>query len=320
MPIDIHAHLYPTDYLDLLERGGVTTTAMHRGLGADDTGADLAARFGLMDQAGVDLQVLSAAPMFGHLADRAPAIRATRLINDRYAQLVERHPRRFRAFATVPLPHLDDALAELDRALSTPGMVGMTMATTVAGKALTDRKFAPLWQELDRRGTVVFLHPTGDRAGSPQLDGPLSWLVGAPVEDTIAAAKLITQGHLLRYPRVRIINSHFGGALPMLLNRWDNLSRLGGSDPEMVPSEAARRMWYDTVCHGSSAALLAGVHAVGADRLVMGSDFPYQTGSLSTYGAVAFISETLGDADAQVILDTNATSLLAGFTCGIYRK
>jgi predicted TIM-barrel fold metal-dependent hydrolase len=146
--------------------------------------------------------------------------------------------------------------------------------------------------------------------GSPQLDGPLCWLVGAPVEDTIAAAKLITQGHLLRYPRVRIINSRFGGALPMLLNRWDNLSQLGGGEPEMVPSEAARRMWYDTVCHGSSTALLAGVHAVGTDRLVIGSDFPYQTGSVYTHGAVGFISETLGDADARLILDANATSLL----------
>lgn len=310
MPIDVHAHLYPTDYLDLLEEAGGMPTAAHRGLGADDTADDLAARFDLMDEAGVDLQILSSAPMFGHLADRTQAIAATRLVNDRYAQLVERYPQRFRAFATMPLPHLDDALAELDRALRIPGFVGVTMATTVDGKALTDGEFAPLWQELDRRGVVVFLHPTGDCAGSPQLVGPLRWLVGAPVEDTIAAAKLITEDHLLRYPRVRIINSHFGGALPMLLNRWDNLSRLGGGEPELMPSEAARRMWYDTVCHGSTTALLAGVQAVGAGRLVMGSDFPYQRGSVYTHGAVGFISETLCDGDATRILDTNATSLL----------
>jgi hypothetical protein len=76
---------------------------------------------------------------------------------------------------------------------------------------------------------VVFLRPAADCAGSPQIDGALRWLVGAPVEDTVAAATLITHGHLVRYPRVRIINSHFGGALPMLLERWDNLSRLGGA-------------------------------------------------------------------------------------------
>ncbi|MFK0112857.1 amidohydrolase family protein [Streptomyces sp. NPDC091217] len=310
MPIDVHAHLYPSTYLDLLEEGGVTTTAAHRGLGADDTGADLDARFALMNEAGVDLQILSVAPVTGYLADRERAVTATRLINDRYAEMVECHPQRFRAFATVPLPHIDDALSELDRALTGLGMAGIVMTTTAAGKALTDPSFTPLWQELDHRSAVVFLHPAGDCAGSPQLDGPLRWLVGAPMEDTIAAAKLITQGHLLRYPNVRIINSHFGGALPMLLDRWDNLSRLGGAEPEILPSEAARRMWYDTVCHGSSTALLAGARAVGTDRLVMGSDFPYQTGKMYTQGAVGFISDALPDGEAPHILDATARELL----------
>ena len=311
MPIDVHAHVYPTDYLDLLEVRGITTTGSHRGLGADDTDADLAARFALMDEAGVDLQVLSAAPLFGYLTDRRQAVAATRMINDRYAELVRRHPGRFAAFATVPLPDIDDALAELSRALGELGMVGVTMGTTVAGVPLTDPAMAPFWRELDRRAALVFLHPTGDCAGSPQIDGPLRWLVGAPVEDTIAAAKLITEGHLVRYPRVRVINSHFGGALPMLLERWDNLSRLGGAEPEIMPSEAARRMWYDTVSHGSATALLAGVRAVGADRLLMGSDFPYQTGSVYTRGAVGFIRETLPDDDARKILDGSAAELLA---------
>jgi predicted TIM-barrel fold metal-dependent hydrolase len=310
MPIDVHAHVYPTPYLDLLAEGGVTTTSAHRGLGADDTEADLDARFALMDEAGVDLQILSAAPMAGCLADREKAVTATRWINDRYAELVRRHPERFRAFATIPLPHLDAASAELDRAVNDLGMSGITMTTTIAGRALTDPAFTPLWEELDRRGTVVFLHPAGDCAGSPQLDGPLRWLVGAPMEDTVAAAKLITGGHLLRYPRVRIINSHFGGALPLLLERWDDLSRLGGAEPEILPSEAARRMWYDTVCHGSSTALLAAVRAVGADRLVMGSDFPYQKGEMYTHGAVGFITETVEEPEARRILDANAHELL----------
>jgi predicted TIM-barrel fold metal-dependent hydrolase len=309
MLIDVHAHVYPSDYLDLLERSGVKTTGSHRGLGADDTDTDLSARFALMDEAGVDLQVLSAAPMFGHLDDCAQAAIATRTINDRYAELTARHPGRFRAFATVPLPHLDDALVELARALDELGMVGVTLGTTIAGRALTDPAFTPFWAELDRRASVVFLHPAGDSAGSAQIEGALRWLVGAPMEDTIAAAKLITEGHLVRFPRVRVINSHFGGALPLLLERWDNLSRLGGAEPEIMPSVAARKMWYDTVSHGSATALLAGVGAVGAARLLLGSDFPYQTGSVFTHGAVGFIRETLDDDEAMGILDTNATAL-----------
>jgi 6-methylsalicylate decarboxylase len=317
MLVDVHAHLYPSSYLDLLEEGGVTTTGAHRGLSATDSSADLDARFALMDEAGVDLQVLSVAPMTGYLAGRQRAVAATRLINDRYAALADRHPGRFAAFATVPLPHVDDALGELDRALTELGMAGLVVTTTVAGRALTDPSFAPLWQELDRRRAVVFLHPAGDCAGSPQIDGPLRWLVGAPMEDTIAAAKLITQGHLLRYPNVRIINSHLGGALPLLLERWDNLSRLGGAEPEILPSEAARRMWYDTVSHGSSTALTAAARAVGADRLVMGSDFPYQTGTLYTHGAVGYISDTLPASEAERVLGGTARDLLGVGTKGV---
>ncbi len=310
MRIDIHAHLFVSRYLDLLEQAGVSTAA-HRGLGADDTAADLGARFALMDAAGVRAQVLSTVPMAGYLPGREQAVAATRMINDHYAGVVRRHPDRFLAFATVPLPHVDDALAEADRTLGELGMTGVALTTTIAGRPLTDPGFAPLWSELDRRSAVVFLHPAGDCAGSPQIDGALRWLVGAPVEDTIAAAKLITGGHLLRYPRVKIINSHFGGALPMLLERWDNLSRMGGTEPEILPSQAARLMWYDTVCHGSVAALLAGVRAVGADRLVLGSDFPYQTGTMYTHGAVGFMADAgLDETDVRQILDLTAAGLL----------
>jgi predicted TIM-barrel fold metal-dependent hydrolase len=311
MRIDTHAHLYPQNYLDLLETYGVTTTGAHRGLGADTTEPDLDARFALMDEAGVQLQVLSASPMTGYLPDEQASVSASRMINDCYAGLVAEHPDRFRAFATVPLPHLDAALAELDRALGELGMLGVALTTTVSGLSLTDPVLRPFWEELDRRGTVAFLHPSGDACGSPQIDGPLRWLVGAPVEDTVAAAKLITQGYVTTFPHVRVLNSHFGGAVPLLLERWDNLSRLGGAEPEIMPSEAARRMWYDTVCHGSSTALRAGVAALGADRLVLGSDFPYQNGDLYTHGAVGFIREAgLTEDDAHRILDVNAARLL----------
>src|SRR5438128_1214034 len=83
---------------------------------------------------------------------------------------------------------------------------------------LADSAFAPVWQELDRRGTVMYLHPAGDGVASPQItDHHLTWMVGAPVEDTVVAAQLITRGYVTRFPHVRILNSHFGGALPMLL-------------------------------------------------------------------------------------------------------
>ncbi len=311
MRIDVHAHLFPTWYLALLEEAGVPTAAQHRGLGADDTAAELGARFAMMDEVGVERQVLSITPAPAYLADRHTATDLSRRINDQFADMTRQYPDRFLAFATVPLPHVDDALAEVDRALGDPGMRGVALTATVNGTAVTDPSLAPLWEELDRREAVVFVHPAGDCAGSPQIDGAMRWMVGAPVEDTIVAAKMITGGHLLRYPRAKIIIPHLGGALPVLLERWDNLSRLGGAEPEIEPSEAARRLWYDTVSHGSATALRAGVRAVGADRLLLGSDFPYQIGRMYTHGAVSFMHEAGLDPDeVHRILDVNAASLL----------
>ncbi|MER7178565.1 amidohydrolase family protein [Streptomyces hyaluromycini] len=311
MHIDTHAHVYPGDYLDFLDDCGVTTTGNHRGLGADDTDKELDARFTLMERAGVDLQVLSASPLTGALPDPAQATEAARMINDRYIALIDRHPDRFLAFAALPLPHVDAALAELDCILGAPGVVGVALTTTAASRALTDPAFAPVWQELDHRGTVLYVHPAGNAAQSPHItDHRLTWMVGAPVEDTIAAAQLITRGYVTRYPRVRILNSHFGGALPMLLERWDNLAHFEAPDAPLPPSQAARRMWYDTVVHGSQAALRAAAQAVGVGRLVLGSDFPYQGGE-HYLDAVTYIEQAGLDAeDTRAILAGNAEALL----------
>lgn len=311
MRIDTHAHVYPSDYLEFLDACGVTTISNHRGLGADDSDKELEARFALMERAGVDRQVLSASPLTGALPDPGQAARASAMINDRYVGLVDRHPDRFLAFAALPLPHVDAALAELDRVFDAPGVVGVALTTTAVGRALTDPALAPVWQELDRRNAVVYVHPAGNGADSPHItDHHLTWMVGAPVEDTIAAAQLITRGFVTRYAHVRILNSHLGGALPMLLERWDNLAHWEAPDAPLAPSQAARRMWYDTVAHGSQAALHAAIKAVGADRLVLGSDFPYQGGEhyLDTVGYIERAG--LDTEDTQDILGGNAEKLL----------
>ena len=311
MRIDTHAHVYPSDFLDFLDDCGVTTTGSHRGLGADDRDKELEARFELMERAGVDLQVLSAAPLTGALPDPDRAARASAMINDRYIDLVDHYPDRFLAFAALPLPHVDAALAELDRVLDAPGVVGVALTTTAVGRSLTDPAFAPVWQELDHRHAVVYVHPSGVGADSPHItDHHLTWMVGAPVEDTIAAAQLITQGFATRYAHVRILNSHLGGALPMLLARWDNLAHWEAPDAPLPPSHAARRMWYDTVAHGSQAALHAAIKAVGADRLVLGSDFPYQGGEHYP-DTVRYIEQAgLDTEDTRGILADNAQKLL----------
>src|SRR5438067_6386468 len=189
MRIDVHAHCYATEYLDLLDRygGSPCGTDVARNLRADNTPGDLEARLRLMDQAGVDRQVLSMSPQLPYFDDQARAVEAARLANDVYAQLVQQYPDRFLAFACIPLPHVAASLAELSRALDQLGMVGATIATSVRDRSIVDPAFEPFWAELDRRGTVLVIHSAGLGACAPLLQAhKLAWPIGAPLEDTIA--------------------------------------------------------------------------------------------------------------------------------------
>jgi len=225
MRIDVHAHYWTDDYLDLLVDLGKADAGDARGLGAGN-GSELEARLRLMDRAGIEMQVLSAAPQLPYGEDGEKAAKVATFVNDQYAELIERHRDRFRAFAALPMPHVEESLGEMRRALDDLRMAGVVMNTTVLGSALVEPEYEPIFAELDRRGAVLYLHPAGNSACSPLIGGyHLTWMVGAPVEDTISVMHLITHGIPVRYPDIKIINSHLGGALPMLLQRADDQYR-----------------------------------------------------------------------------------------------
>ncbi|WP_326827250.1 amidohydrolase family protein [Streptomyces sp. NBC_01751] len=309
--IDVHAHLWTTGYLDRLERLGKADTGTQRGIGADATEADLDRRFALMDRAGIDLQVLSVAPQSPHLIGEPDAVALAGAANESYAELVARFPRRFRAFAALPLPHVDAALREAVQALDDLGAVGVGVTTTVLGRTLADPLFAPLYEELDRRCAVLYVHPAGEGAASPLItEHGMTWMVGAPVEDTVALMHLILAGIPVRYPRMRILASHLGGALPMLPPRLDDHLAFESPETPELPSVAVGRLWYDTVSHVHSPALVAAAASFGADRLVLGTDFPYEDGEVFLR-AVDYIADSgLAPEEVSMILDTNAADLL----------
>lgn len=193
MRIDVHAHYWSDEYLDLLAGFGKQDTATQRGLGAGG-GRELTGRLALMDAAGVDMQILSAAPQLPHFADEASAVRAARFVNDEYAAVISVHPDRFRAFAALPLPHVDAAVAELTRAMDELGMVGATINTSILGRSPADDAWAPIFEALDRRAAALYVHPAGCGAGSPLISPyNLTWMIGAPIEDTVAILHLITR-------------------------------------------------------------------------------------------------------------------------------
>ncbi|MFJ7586444.1 amidohydrolase family protein [Streptomyces sp. NPDC097617] len=309
--IDVHAHLWTVDYLDRLERLGKTDTGTQRGIGAAATEADLEHRFALMDRAGIDLQVLSVAPQSPHLPGEPEAAALARAANESYAELVARFPGRFRAFAALPLPHVDAALREVTRAFDDLGAVGVGVTTTVLGRTLADPVFHPLYEELDRRGAVLCIHPAGEGAASPLItEHGMTWMVGAPVEDTVAIMHLILAGIPARYPRMRILASHLGGALPLLPRRLDDHLAFESPQTPELPSVAVGRLWYDTVSHVHGPALAAAAASFGAGRLVLGTDFPYEDGEVFVR-AVDYVRESgLSPQEATAILDTNAADLL----------
>ncbi len=309
MKIDVHAHYWTNSYLDLVAGLGKTDTDTQRGLGAGE-GDELAARLKLMDRAGVDMQVLSACPQMPYSNDRDAAVRVARFVNDQYAAVVKAHPDRFRAFVATPMPHIDESIAEIARGLDELGMVGVCMNTTINDVPLIDPAFAPIFAELDRRGAILYIHPSGNSCCSPLIGAHhLTWEVGAPIEDTISIMHLITNGIPSRYPNIRIINSHLGGALPMLMQRCDNQYAWESPETPEKPSIAAKRMWYDTVGHGHVPALRAAIETFGADRLLLGTDFPYEDGDIFVR-AISYISDpSIAPEQAAMILEGNAESL-----------
>jgi 6-methylsalicylate decarboxylase len=278
MRIDVHAHYFPTKYLDALERLGKDDVPESRAqILAGNKPEELEARLRMMDSAGVDMQVLSPAGQMPYFERPQDAVAIARLGNDLFAELVAQSPKRLAAFAMVPLPHVDAALEELGRALDELGMAGATIGTSVLGRSIADPAFEPFYAELNRRSAVLYVHPSGRGAESPLiLEHRLMWLLGAPLEDAIAAVHLIVKGVVTRYPNIKIIVAQIGGAIPLLMGRLDFLYRNEVPECPELPSVAGRKLWYDNVTHNDAVALKCAVLALGADRLVLGSDYPYQ--------------------------------------------
>jgi 6-methylsalicylate decarboxylase len=310
MRIDVHAHYLSSEYLDLLDRlGGIEPgTETGRPIVWPGLDADLEARFGVMERAGVGLQILSVSGLMPYFADAGSGIQGARYANDMYAELVRAHPGKFAAFAALPLPHVDASLAEIRRALDDLGMVGVTFATSVLGHNLGDRCFDPIYEELNHRGAVLFIHPAGLACGSaPIKEAGLLWPLGGTAEDTLCAVHMMKAGFTERFPKIRTILPHLGGTLPLLMHRLDRPLR--SSLPGQLPLETvSRKFWYDTV-NGYPPALRCACEAYGADRIVFGTDYPFFRDD-AYVRAAAYIEETkLSAADTEAIFSGNAVRL-----------
>ena len=272
--IDVHVHSLSKKYVDLLQELGaeheVTRWAREIVAHAEEEGVQR--RLDVMDRSRVERQILSMSAATPYFDDAEAGIRAARFINDEHAELCRRYPDRFSFFATLPMPHVDACLAELDRAIRDLGAVGVTFTTSIRGRSLAEPAFEEVFAELDRRATVVFLHPPGFSCFSPMIKEH-QWTLGAPIEDAVCAMQLMRAGFPRRYPQLKIILPHLGGFLAFLRYRTSRNADLE-MPTEDKPSVQMRKFWYDTAS-GEPEALRIAATCYGADKLLFGSDYPY---------------------------------------------
>jgi 6-methylsalicylate decarboxylase len=228
-----------------------------------------------------------------------------------YAELAHRHPGRIASYVMLPLPHIDASLREMARGLDELGCVGVNMNISCLGRSVAEADFEPIYAEVNRRGAILFVHPSVTGVCSPVInDWGFRASIGNSVEDAMFVAHMIARQIPHRYPNVRFIVPHLGGPIPMLLNRLDKQGVRDLGNLAELPSVTARRFWYDTVCYGSKASFTCACEAFGVEKLVAGSDYPVLQDYEEYRETFAYIERMgLPAEDAERILHHNAQDL-----------
>jgi 6-methylsalicylate decarboxylase len=315
MICDVHAHYIPKAFSDFMGDHFSPRVGLPERLGiakhpVSDSSADIQGRLELMEAAGVQTQILSPhRPPY--LPDEATCVQALHLLNDGYAELARHYPGRIASYVMLPLPHIDASLREMERGLDQLGCVGVNMNISCLGRSIAEAEFEPVYAEMNRRGAILFVHPSVTGVCSPVInDWGFRAAIGNSVEDAMFVAHMIARQIPYRFPNIRFIVPHLGGPIPMLLNRLDKqgVRDLGGLAE--MPSVTARRFWYDTVCYGSKAAFTCACEAFGVEKLVTGSDYPVLQDYEEYRETFAFIERMgLPAEDADRILHDNAQAL-----------
>lgn len=322
--VDIHAHFVPEGYLRLIEAEGrahgLTLRPSPEGLlimiGQVPIGPitpayyDLERRLRAMDAQGVTIHALSLMPPMVYWADAGLGLRLARLVNDAIAEAVRARPDRLVGLATLPLQAPAAAVTEVGRAVTELGLRGVYLGTNVRGGDLDDPSLTPLFTRIAALGVPVFLHPLnvlgGRRVGAYYLHN----LLGNPFETAVAAARLVFGGVLDRFPSLRVCLAHAGGAFPYLLGRLDRGYRVRPECRHLPrpPSAYLDRFSFDTITH-SPETLRYLIGLVGADRVMLGSDYCFDMGYEDPVGALTAV-EPMSPEDRARILGENALRLL----------
>jgi len=261
-----------------------------------------------LDAIGVDFQVVGPMPMHRYWAEPDLAAVFARTVNLAVAAHCASGRGRLFGLGTLPLQHPALAVAELEHAVRELGLKGVSVSTNVDGRELADRSFDQVWEAASSLGAVVFIHPWGCSLG-PRLGAQfLGNTFGQPAETALALSHLIFGGTLDRYPRLKLLAAHGGGFLPTYAGRSDHawLSRQDAQGCRELPSSYLRRIWYDALVY-TPGALRHLVEVAGADKVVLGTDYPFDMGLTDPVERAS--SAGLPAADLTAILSGNASAL-----------
>lgn len=324
MIVDFHNHYYPESYLSRLEEGHGAVRAVRDGDGRTlirypgdynvvaKGHRDLDERIRAMDEVGIDVHAFSLTTPGVHVEEAARGVELARVVNDAFAEGAARYPGRFAPLTALPLQDPEAAAREAERAVRELGHHGVLLFSHVNDRHLDDPAFEPVWAAVEELRVPVFIHPTSPRALEGIEEYRLTAIAGFLFDTTVAVARLIFAGVLERHPGVTLVLGHLGGTLPYLVERMDRGFEAYQECQEHIsrpPSEYLRtRTVLDTVNFQPDALRMA-ASFMGPDRLVLGTDYPHQVGSMER--AVAAVRGLgLEPADEAAVLGGTAAGLL----------
>ena len=270
--VDIHHHMLP----DFFWRA--TNERDHPVGGIAPPPWSQASTLSFLDDAGIDVAVTSVSTPGVHTGDDAAARVLARRCNELAAEMIRDRPDRFGGFACLPLPDVDGALAELAYALDDLRLDGVVLFSNAHGTYLGDPRFTPLFDELQRRRAVVFVHPNPSPDPSAHALGLPDSLVDFTADTTRAIAQLHYSNTFARTPDVTFVFSHAGGTVPYLAGRFaivDEMRVIPGAEARATAAETFRRLYWDTALSWNNQVLRMLRDIAGIDRVLFGSDYPY---------------------------------------------
>jgi aminocarboxymuconate-semialdehyde decarboxylase len=264
-----------------------------------------------MQKMGINVTILSITPsqFFYHL-DESLVLDVCRIQNDRISEIVQKFPKRFVGMATVPLQNVEVAIKELGRAIIDLKLKGVEIGSNVGARYLGDPHFWPFFEKVKALDVPIFIHPVNVAGAERMKDFYFSNLIGNPLDTTITAAHLIFSGTLDRFPGLKIILSHAGGQIPYIIGRLEHGFEVRPECQEAIkksPGEYLRQFYFDTISH-SPDTLRFLISRVGAERVLMGTDYPYDMGDMNPLQSLESVSG-LTAKEKQKIVGQNAISL-----------